>query len=144
MKAWSSRSWWTKDKIWLLTVWALGGRTILWILQILIFQYSRFESGCQLCAEVSSMKWPAVLWIVNIREKKSQIENKSEFCLTTCKNRIRCMIGKEHLDSFTIRPLISRANQWTGFYTSWTSVMKELMLCYLHVFMEIYSLIMEK
>ena len=31
-------------------------------------------------------------------------------------------------------PLICKTNQWTGFYKTRTSVMKELMLCYLHVF----------
>ena len=41
-------------------------------------------------------------------------------------------------------PLICRTNQWTGFYTIKTSVMKVLMLCYLHVFIEIYSFIMTK
>ena len=41
-------------------------------------------------------------------------------------------------------PLICRTNHWTGFYTTRTSVMKELMFCYLHVFIEIYSLIMTK
>ena len=35
-------------------------------------------------------------------------------------------------------------NQWTGFYRTRTSVMKELMLYYLHVFIEVYSLIMTK
>ena len=35
-------------------------------------------------------------------------------------------------------PLICRTNQWTDFYTAGTSVMKELMLYYLHVFIEIY------
>ena len=40
--------------------------------------------------------------------------------------------------------LICRENKWTGFYMRGTSVMKELMLCYLHVFIEIYSLIMTK
>ena len=39
---------------------------------------------------------------------------------------------------------ICRTNQQTGLYTTRTSVMKELMLCYLHVFIEIYSLIMKK
>ena len=39
---------------------------------------------------------------------------------------------------------ICRTNQWTGFYTTRASVMKELMLCYLHVFIETYFLVMEK
>ena len=40
--------------------------------------------------------------------------------------------------------------KWTGFYTTKTSIMKELMVCYLHVFIEIFlienhnSLIMTK
>ena len=41
-------------------------------------------------------------------------------------------------------PLIYITNHWTGCYTTRTSVMKELMLCYLHVLNEIYSLIMTK
>ena len=39
---------------------------------------------------------------------------------------------------------VTKFSQWTGFHTTRTSVMKELMLCYLHVFIEIYSLIMTK
>ena len=41
-------------------------------------------------------------------------------------------------------PLICRTNQWTGFYKTRTSVMEELMLWDLHVFIEIYSLLMTK
>ena len=59
------------------------------------------------------------------------------------------MMGKERLNSLmTGGPyhietslLICKANQWTGFYTTVTSVIKKLMLCYLYVFIEIYSLI---
>ena len=35
-------------------------------------------------------------------------------------------------------PLICRINEWTGFFMTRTFVMKELMLCYLHVFIEIF------
>ena len=34
---------------------------------------------------------------------------------------------------------ICRANQWTGFYKTKTFVMKELMLWYLYVLIEIYA-----
>ena len=42
------------------------------------------------------------------------------------------------------RPLIKRVNQWTSFCTTGTFTMKELILCYLHVFIEIYSLIIRE
>ena len=37
VKARRSRAWWTKDEIWMLTVWTLGGGRSLWILPISIF-----------------------------------------------------------------------------------------------------------
>ena len=69
--------------------------------------------------------------------KKSRIEKqkqKSKLYFTTCKNRLS--VDEEHLESFM--------DQWIGFYMTRTSIMKELMLCYWHVFIEIYSLIMTK
>ena len=59
-------------------------------------------------------------------------------------------MDEERLDSFSdgdpyhieIRPLTSRTNQWTGFYTTEEFAMKEFILCYLHLFIKIYSLIM--
>ena len=69
--------------------------------------------------------------------KKIQIEKKSEFCFRTCKNRLSVCDGWRaswlfhdgdpyHIET---RPLISRTNQWTGFYTTEEFVMKEFMLC---------------
>ena len=63
-----------------------------------------------------------------------------------CKKRLSSMMSEERLNFFMMdvliikktRPLIYRVNQWTGFYTTRTSVMKELMLRYLYVFIEIY------
>ena len=60
-----------------------------------------------------------------------------------------CMGMKSVLNLSSWRSLLYRnqfidLNHWTGFYTTRTSVMKELMFCYLHVFIEIYSLIMTK
>ena len=62
------------------------------------------------------------------------------------------MVDEERLESFmTEIPIIQKPAHWYaeqindhGFYTTGTSVMKELMLCYLHVFIEIYSFIMTK
>ena len=42
--------------------------------------------------------------------------------------------GAYHIET---RSLIKRVNQWTGFCTTGTFTMKELILCYLHVFIEI-------
>ena len=41
-------------------------------------------------------------------------------------------------------PLICRTNQWTFFHTTGTSVMKDLILCYLPIFIEIYWLDYDK
>ena len=82
--------------------------------------------------------------------KENLDRKKNEFCFRTCKNRLSVYDGWRaswifhdgcpyHIET---RPLISRENQWTGFYTIGTFVMKELMLSYLHVFIEIYSLIL--
>ena len=74
---------------------------------------------------------------------------KSKLCFTTCKNRLSVYVDEERLESFMKKvPIIQKpvhwTNQWTGFYTTKTSVTIELTLCYLHVFTEIYSLIMTK
>ena len=55
------------------------------------------------------------------------------------------MMSEEHLNSFMANVLIIKRNQpinlqsksvETGFYTTGTSAIKELMLCYLYVFIE--------
>ena len=90
--------------------------------------------------------------------KKSQIgknknkNKKCKLCFTTCKNRLSVHVDEERLESFMTEvpyiqktsPFIYRTNQWTGFYTIRASIMKELMLCYLHAFIEIHSLIVTK
>ena len=83
--------------------------------------------------------------------KKSQIK-KSKLCFATCRDRLsvyggwrKSWIFHDSGPYFTeTSPFICRTNQWTGFHTTWTSVMKELMICYLHAFIEIHSLIMTK
>ena len=39
--------------------------------------------------------------------------------------------GRYHIET---SPLICSANQWTGFYTIMASVMKELNICFLHIY----------
>ena len=71
--------------------------------------------------------------------KKSQVEKKSKLCVITCKNGLLVYGGWRASWIFhdggphyaETSSLIFRTNQWTGFYTTGTSVMKELMLCLL-------------
>ena len=53
------------------------------------------------------------------------------------------MMGEERHNSF-MTEVLSYRNQSIGFYTAGTAVMKELILCYLYVFIKIYYLIMTK
>ena len=68
---------------------------------------------------------------------------KANSALRHVRTDFRSMMSEERLNSFMTdvlitSPLIYRVNHWTGFYTTGTSVMKEFMLCYLHVFIEMY------
>ena len=79
--------------------------------------------------------------------KKNQIEKKSKLCFTTCKSRLLSVCGWRASWIFHDGGAYyteTRTNQWTGFCTKGAFVMKELILFYLHVFIEIYSLIMTK
>ena len=53
------------------------------------------------------------------------------------------MMGEERRSSF-MTEVLSYRNQSIGFYMTGTAVMKELILCYLYVFIKIYYLIMTK
>ena len=53
------------------------------------------------------------------------------------------MMGEERRNSF-MTEVLSYRNQSIGFYTTGTAVMKELILCYLYVFIKIYYLIMDQ
>ena len=89
---------------------------------------------------------------MDIREKKSQIEKKSKLGFTTCKKRLSVYVDEERLEPFMVEiPIIQKpvhcfAEQINGLVSTRQerSLMKELMLCYLHVYFEIYSLIMTK
>ena len=78
------------------------------------------------------------------QKKQMMLYNMSEQTLGVCEwwaSSIFSDRGHYHKETSA---LISRTIQWTGFYMAKTSVMKELMVCYLHIFIEIYSLIMRK
>ena len=77
---------------------------------------------------------------------------KANYVLQHVRTDSHCMVDEELLESFMAEvPIIQKPVHWFakqiighGFYITGTSVMKELMLCYLHVFIEIYFLIMTK
>ena len=84
--------------------------------------------------------------------KKSQIK-KANYALQHVRKEQTCMYdgwrasglihegGRYYTET---SPLICSPNQRTGLYTTGTSVMKELMLFYLHVYIEIHFLNYEK
>ena len=79
------------------------------------------------------------------QEKKKQEQTKAIYDLQHITTDSRLYVDQECLEYFMKEvPIQKPVYQWTVFYTTTTSVMEELMLCYLHVFNEIYSLIMTK
>ena len=84
--------------------------------------------------------------------KEKTGRKKTNYALQHVRADSWCLMDETHLECFMTEglydtetsPLICRTNQWTDFYRTGTSVIKELMRCYLHLFIEIYSLITTK
>ena len=108
--------------------------------------YKETASSFACCPENRKYSWKKEK---KDREKKQQ---KSKLCFTTwqeqtigvCGWRASCIFHDGGAYYTENSPLACFANQWTGFSTTKTSVMKKLMLYFLHVFSKIYSLIMTK
>ena len=105
----------------------------------LVFLYelsgSGFEFICRISKDSLLLHLLSCKLLIFVKENPDRKKNK--LCFRTCKNRLSVCDGWRaswlfhdgdpyHIET---RPLISRTNQWTGFYTTEEFVMKEFMLC---------------